>query len=91
MSYPRDHREGYVYILLARDKGDSVEFRGPVEIEREHLVVAAEVALREGYTLMFEFTAEPTQEQLEEHVKRGLPISDMEAMARLWVLEVKDG
>ena len=77
------------FIVLAREvqtpKGAAIELKDMGAIEREHLQPLAEVALEQGFDMMYEFSSKPDIAEVGRLAPNS-EVSGMTNMTRLWVL-----
>jgi hypothetical protein len=78
------------HVVIAREfDNGQLELRDIGVVEDAHLKAMSEVALKQGFDLMFEFDSQP---DMVEVVRRAEAMDDgiskMDNMARLWVLKV---
>jgi hypothetical protein len=77
------------HVVLAREfDNGTLELRDIGFVEDDHLKPMAEVAQKQGFDLMFEFSAAPDMTEVvrrSEAVDTG--VSEMPDMERLWVLK----
>jgi hypothetical protein len=77
------------HVVLAREfDNGQLELRDIGVVEDAHLKPMSEVALKQGFDLMFEFDSQP---DMVEVVRRAEAMDDgiskMDNMARLWLLK----
>lgn len=77
------------FIVLAKEvqtpKGLGIELRYMGAIEGAHLQPLAELALEEGFDMMYEFDSKPDIAEVGRLAPIG-KVSGMSSMVRLWVL-----
>jgi len=74
-----------VVVLAKYIDGVGIEIRSPLVIPETHLKPMAEVAKKDGYDLMYEFSSQPDLKMLARLAPEG-KVSSMANMVRLWVL-----
>lgn len=75
------------FALLLRDNGDSIELHNFGEIDAERLPQLAEVALKEGFHLMFECDAPPDMQEIKRMIRQRDALASLPYVKQLWVLE----
>jgi hypothetical protein len=80
------------HVVLAREfDNGQLELRDIGFVEDAHLGPMSEVALKQGFDLMFEFGSAPDMVDVVRHAEaEDKGVSSMPDMARLWVLKVPE-
>jgi len=74
------------WVVLAKEKRPgAIEVRSPIEVEDKHVPWMAQVAYKEGFHLMWEFSERPNEREIVRRVPKG-QVSGMRSMRKLWVL-----
>jgi hypothetical protein len=78
------------HVVLAREfDNGQLELRNIGFVEDGNLKPMSQVALKQGFDLMFEFSSEPDMVDVVRHAESlDEGISSMPDMARLWLLRV---
>lgn len=75
----------FVVLAKAVHRG-AIELRDAIDVEPAHMKAMAEVALTEGFELMWEFSEKPDMAEVVR-LARDSKVSGMKTMVRLWVLK----
>ncbi len=75
-----------VYVLIAKDSDDGVEFKSIGAISVDHVAVCAEVSRAEGFDVMWTCSEQPDMDAVFDAVVRGNSVTALPFVNELHVL-----